>query len=282
MNRGNGKKILAKEININNNEIQQIVNKLHILEDELVQNSLVPQQNSLGFSHQNFFGTNKLALKEMQNAFQVLQMLLQFAKHRKISVQELINSQIDIRNTDFAQFCPINPTCSSSKYRTVDGSCNNLINTAQGKAVSAYSRLLPPEYSDEINEPRIARSGNQMPNPRSLSLSLSNDNAAENPGYSLMLMSFGQFVTHDISRVAITKSKFNFFFSFLFILSSRKITITFSPLCPSLLTLFVCLCLVFKPIMIKKSNVVIQKFREAHVCVIQHVFQWKFPSQIIF
>lgn len=87
-----------------------------------------------------------------------------------------------------------------------DGTCNNLINTSQGKAVSAFTRLLPPEYADGINEPRRAKDGGELPNPRTVSLSLSPEAQIENNYYSLMLMQFGQFVDHDLTRTAITRS----------------------------------------------------------------------------
>lgn len=38
--------------------------------------------------------------------------------------------------------------CPNSKYRTIDGSCNNLRYTNWGIPNSKYARLLPPKYSD--------------------------------------------------------------------------------------------------------------------------------------
>lgn len=42
---------------------------------------------------------------------------------------------------------PVGP-CPNSKYRTIDGSCNNLRYTNWGIPNSKYARLLPPKYSD--------------------------------------------------------------------------------------------------------------------------------------
>lgn len=41
--------------------------------------------------------------------------------------------------------------CPNSKYRTIDGSCNNLRYTNWGIPNSKYARLLPPKYSDGKN-----------------------------------------------------------------------------------------------------------------------------------
>ena len=40
--------------------------------------------------------------------------------------------------------------CQNSKYRTIDGSCNNLRNPGWGTPNSRYERLLTPKYGDGI------------------------------------------------------------------------------------------------------------------------------------
>ena len=39
--------------------------------------------------------------------------------------------------------CPI-----GSKYRSIDGSCNNVERSEWGMALTSFGRLLPPNYSD--------------------------------------------------------------------------------------------------------------------------------------
>lgn len=43
--------------------------------------------------------------------------------------------------------------CFHGKYRTVDGSCNNLQNPLWGTSLSAFRRLLPPAYENGFNSP---------------------------------------------------------------------------------------------------------------------------------
>ena len=44
--------------------------------------------------------------------------------------------------------CLVAPVCTTSKYRTYDGSCNNQAVTNLGQASTDYRRLLTPAYFD--------------------------------------------------------------------------------------------------------------------------------------
>lgn len=51
----------------------------------------------------------------------------------------------------FRPFCPyqLKPTCvSTAKYRTADGSCNNLQNPLWGKSQTPFERFIDPFYED--------------------------------------------------------------------------------------------------------------------------------------
>ncbi|KAJ6220032.1 hypothetical protein RDWZM_005844 [Blomia tropicalis] len=203
-----GRTILVKV-----NEVRSVIHNLESLENELHANQIVPQRNTKEFSHQNFFGGNDVTLKEMQNAYQVLQGLIAYSKRENLTPEDIVriaNSNIDVRKTSLASVCGRTPTCNETAvYRDPSGICNNLINTAQGKAVSTFARLLPAEYADGINEPRRAKDGSELPNPRLLSLSIAPEANLENNKYSLLLMQFGQFVDHDLTRTGTTKTHNN-------------------------------------------------------------------------
>ncbi|KAH3733112.1 hypothetical protein DPMN_039537 [Dreissena polymorpha] len=44
--------------------------------------------------------------------------------------------------------------CFHKKYRTLDGTCNNLQSPSWGSSNSALQRLLPPEYENGFNSPK--------------------------------------------------------------------------------------------------------------------------------
>ena len=57
--------------------------------------------------------------------------------------------EVDFSGVPLDDFCPPTPICNSSnKYRTIDGSCNNLRNPKFGQAFTPLQRLLPNAYAD--------------------------------------------------------------------------------------------------------------------------------------
>jgi peroxidase len=104
------------------------------------------------------------------------------------------------RQTTTCPFGGIISCNSSSKYRTFDGSCNNLVNPYYGKADTPYERLLTASYDDGTNSARTTG----LPNPRTISLRLNNDNSATTAIWNHIWTTFGQFLTHDITETAST------------------------------------------------------------------------------
>ncbi|XP_050537896.1 peroxidase [Daktulosphaira vitifoliae] len=93
---------------------------------------------------------------------------------------------------------PVGP-CPNSKYRTIDGSCNNLRYTNWGTPNSKYARLLPPRYSDGIHAPPTSLTGEPLPSSRLVSIVMFPDVPIPDPVWTLITMTWGQIVTHDMS-----------------------------------------------------------------------------------
>ena len=72
-----------------------------------------------------------------------------------------------------------------------------------------FERLLDPSYADGINEPRVASDGSPLPSARDVSLALAPDNNKPNRRYTLMVMQLGQFIDHDLTHTASTRSEFH-------------------------------------------------------------------------
>ncbi|KAF8782735.1 Chorion peroxidase like protein [Argiope bruennichi] len=78
---------------------------------------------------------------------------VQVSHHRQGSLLTSTQSREGLRhlslaNTVIADTCPKNSPCPTTKYRTSDGSCNNLRHPEWGKAFHTYARVVPPRYAD--------------------------------------------------------------------------------------------------------------------------------------
>lgn len=92
--------------------------------------------------------------------------------------------------------------CLASKYRTIDGFCNNPYHPYWGKSRVCHIRILSPDYADGISAPRESIYPHApLPSPRLLSEIIHNDLYLPGP-YNLMKMQWGQFINHDITLTA--------------------------------------------------------------------------------
>ena len=103
-----------------------------------------------------------------------------------------------------------------NKYRTIDGTCNNLRNRLWGAAHTAFRRLIPSNYEDGISDLRgqrqsmsksINRGGINIrsgpfdppfPSARYISQRIVTNNSATERPLTHMVMQWGQFLDHDL------------------------------------------------------------------------------------
>lgn len=99
------------------------------------------------------------------------------------------------------ELCSPNLTCTPSKYRTIDGSCNNLEHPNWGKTLTSYARALLPQYGDGIDSPKIAKSGGDLPGARLVSYNVAKDRPATSPVLDTLFLAYGQWLDHDLTQV---------------------------------------------------------------------------------
>lgn len=98
-------------------------------------------------------------------------------------------------------------TCSLSKYRTINGSCNNLqYPQTWGVAMNPFRRSLPANYSDGVSDPRGGFE-TELPSARDVSTMVHRPVHREDNHFSVMLAVWGQFIDHDITATALTRGK---------------------------------------------------------------------------
>ncbi|KAM9099196.1 putative oxidoreductase PXDNL isoform 2-T2 [Sarcophilus harrisii] len=107
--------------------------------------------------------------------------------------------------------------CFHQKYRTHDGTCNNLQNPMWGASMTAFERILKPVYENGFNLPRGVNSNSfsnkyPLPLPRIISTKMiGSATITPDDRYTHMLMQWGQFLDHDLDQTvpALSMSRFS-------------------------------------------------------------------------
>ncbi|TMS40188.1 hypothetical protein L596_006599 [Steinernema carpocapsae] len=118
----------------------------------------------------------------------------------KAEHQQLLHADRCVR-LNLPNVCSEN-MCYHAKYRTFDGSCNNLNNSLWGASFMPFLRLLEPNYDDGVNAPVGSRK-RHLPNAREVTNHLLRTPATFSVPANAMLMQFGQFLSHDMTSNTI-------------------------------------------------------------------------------
>ncbi|XP_054548247.1 probable oxidoreductase PXDNL isoform X2 [Talpa occidentalis] len=107
--------------------------------------------------------------------------------------------------------------CFHQKYRTQDGTCNNLQHPTWGASMTAFQRILKPAYENGFNLPRgvgrhIFPNKDPLPLPRQVAAELvATATVTPDDRYTHMLMQWGQFLDYDLDHTvpALSTSRFS-------------------------------------------------------------------------
>ncbi|XP_046564388.1 peroxidase-like [Haliotis rubra] len=132
-------------------------------------------------------------------------------KLAKIYRKKLLED-LHVHSTDkevLSDKCGSDLTCTNTgKFRTADGSCNNIRHPDWGKSFIPMRRFLQPLYDDGILSPRTTGIyGSPLASPRLVCTTLhtSDVNAKPESDVTHMVMQWGQFLDHDISNTPIER-----------------------------------------------------------------------------
>ncbi|XP_011256334.1 peroxidase isoform X2 [Camponotus floridanus] len=118
-------------------------------------------------------------------------------------------STLGLQGTPLGESCAAmhNMECNEKlKYRSIDGTCNNIENPSWGSAMTAYSRVLFSQYFDGFQQSRrIGHTKRPLPSPRLISAALSTANDQSDASRTLAVMEWSQFIAHDIAHTAVRK-----------------------------------------------------------------------------
>ncbi|XP_059350851.1 chorion peroxidase-like [Daphnia carinata] len=119
------------------------------------------------------------------------------------NVAQALN-QLYLKDTTLSDTCPADAVCNQttidSRYRTLDGSCNNVQHSSWGKSLTPFQRVIPSAYADGVRVPRRAKSGRELPSARLISTTVTRDVDAPSETDTTWVMQYGQFLDHDFTR----------------------------------------------------------------------------------
>ena len=145
---------------------------------------------------------------EMLASAVVTEVSLQCLRDRGIDLESLQKADFRVLQQDWPQ-CQNRKSrdCSSRyRYRTLDGSCNNIKNPFWGASHQPFRRLLPAEYEDGLSLPKPAFPKGIIPPARQVSICMQNaTNKWDDTRLSMLFVNFAHFLDHDLSFIPTTK-----------------------------------------------------------------------------
>jgi len=115
------------------------------------------------------------------------------------STTSIIDGIVDSSCRHLLSDCDLESCDFDSEFRTISGCCNNQIQPDFGRRFLPLIRLLPPEYQDGESLPRGGLETSSLPSPREISIKVHQNTEHLDKQVSLMIMQFGQYISHDIS-----------------------------------------------------------------------------------
>ncbi|XP_022169138.1 peroxidase-like [Myzus persicae] len=114
-------------------------------------------------------------------------------------------------NDDYLKQCAPQVKCDPiAKYRSINGSCNNLKTPTWGAAETPFFRLLNANFSDGFYKFRLQTNGSALPSPRVVNIKLFlNHEIYRVDENNVLLLPFGQFIAHDVSGLFLDIPKYD-------------------------------------------------------------------------
>ncbi|XP_069978463.1 chorion peroxidase-like [Penaeus vannamei] len=173
------------------------------LEEHLYARKLQVEKDSAAYWHQKRFREPSPRVVEYSRKGYEMDMATSFLKERlnitdKNAILELEHSgELVKEQCDAVRAGP--PNCDRfSRYRSADGTCNNLKNPTWGATFTPHRRFAGQDYGDGVSSLRKATAGDALPNARLVSLAVSSRPGPPSTSFSYLHLSFGQFLDHDL------------------------------------------------------------------------------------
>ncbi|GFY44882.1 chorion peroxidase, partial [Trichonephila inaurata madagascariensis] len=199
--------ITSIDLDFAGQEGRSIVQRIDNLEAELQRRGLIVKKGSAEYFLEAQFDGDKRKVWELgRDGLTGVEATLRLVRTFQLSSAQGREGlrRFSLQNTVIADTCPINPPCPTTKYRTSDGSCNNLQHPEWGKTFHTYARVLPPRYADGINEARASYDGGPLPSAREVSQRAISSEDRPSRKVTVAFSLWSQFLAYDLSLTGVT------------------------------------------------------------------------------
>lgn len=135
----------------------------------------------------------------------------------KVTVDDLRQSDAEYLLSEWVHCSPnekIKNCTKDARYRSLDGTCNNIRLPWQGASMQPFRRILPSVYEDGLSVPRSSSvNGSQLSSARTVSRAFTDFSPpmSVDRRYSMMFLTWGQFIDHDMTNTGATKGIYFFY-----------------------------------------------------------------------
>lgn len=182
------------------------------LEDMMWKDNITLARDTATYRHQHGFRKTSPRAVQMSKLGYTMDRAALAIKHRLKLPRSTMTFDArwlcDLKSTPHCDPAMLRPTpapcLKAAKYRSIDGSCNNLNRPTWGASLTPFRRMMPPAYADGVWVPRTGAKG-ELPSARRVSTEVHLGRRVSSRSYTALAMSFGQFVDHDVTLTALSK-----------------------------------------------------------------------------
>ncbi|CAI6345034.1 unnamed protein product [Macrosiphum euphorbiae] len=200
----------SEQLNVAAANALQRLNERRVLATSLFTKRILVPTGSAAAWHQELFPTTNETLTQGEQAQKSVDASVGLVNDFNLTREQgtFALPSFSILDTVLGDTCPRTSFCQPHKYRSTDGSCNNIKHELWGRASTALQRILPPKYGDGVNSPRSrAANGSPLPSARQVSVTFTQDVDSPSENYTMLLMQWGQFLDHDTTHTPISRGQ---------------------------------------------------------------------------
>ena len=170
-----------------------------------MENSIIPPVGP-AFFQQMSTALNEEAVSGIESAV-MAEATLRCLNESQVDLKKLKQSDWRFLQKEWPQCRESHVSCSArQKYRSIEGTCNNLQHPKWGASLQPFRRFMPAEYEDGLSMPKPSFPTGIHPPGRQVSICMQNaTNQWDETRLSMLFVHFAHFLDHDLSSIAAYK-----------------------------------------------------------------------------